>query len=68
MRGAFSLGSPVRPNPIASSIVSLVSVESDGLIVRCMDCVDGAPLLDINPHRTLFKWIAPRQPRDDEAG
>ena len=68
VRGTFSLRSPARPNPMASSIASLVSVESDGLIVRGMDCVDGTPRLDIKPDRTFFKPIAPRQPGDDEAG
>src|SRR5262245_62070210 len=36
VRGTFSLRSPVRPNPIGSSIATLVSVETDGLIVRGM--------------------------------
>lgn len=68
VRGTFSLRSPVRPNPIASSIVTLVSVETDGLTVRGMDCVDGTPLLDIKPDRTLFTPVAPRQSGDDQVG
>jgi tRNA-Thr(GGU) m(6)t(6)A37 methyltransferase TsaA len=68
VRGAFSLRSPVRPNPIGSSIVTLVGVDGAGLTVRGMDCVDGTPLLDIKPDRTLFTPIAPRQPGDDETG
>ena len=68
VRGTFSLRSPVRPNPIGSSIVTLVSVEADGLTVRGMDCLDGTPLIDIKPDRTLFAPIAPRQPGDDEVG
>jgi tRNA-Thr(GGU) m(6)t(6)A37 methyltransferase TsaA len=67
-RGTFSLRSPVRPNPIGSSIATLVSVEADGIIVRGMDCLDGTPLLDIKPDRTLFTPIAPRQPGDDQVG
>jgi tRNA (adenine37-N6)-methyltransferase len=67
-RGTFSLRSPVRPNPIGSSIVTLVSVEPNGLTVRGLDCLDGTPLLDIKPDRTLFTPIAPRQPGDDEVG
>jgi tRNA-Thr(GGU) m(6)t(6)A37 methyltransferase TsaA len=67
-RGTFSLRSPVRPNPIGSSIVTLVSVEADGLTVRGLDCLDGTPLVDIKPDRTLFTPIAPRQPGDDEVG
>jgi tRNA (Thr-GGU) A37 N-methylase len=47
--GTFVLRSPVRPNPIASSIVKLVSVESTTFQVRGLDCVDGTPLLDLKP-------------------
>ena len=47
--GTFALRSPVRPNPIASSIVELVSVEGATLQVRGLDCVDGTPLLDLKP-------------------
>jgi tRNA (adenine37-N6)-methyltransferase len=65
-RGTFSLRTPVRPNPIGTSIATLVKVEADGLLVRGLDCLDGTPLLDIKPDRTLFTPIAPRQPGDDE--
>jgi tRNA-Thr(GGU) m(6)t(6)A37 methyltransferase TsaA len=47
--GTFSLRSPIRPNPIASSIVQLVEVHPDRLVVRGLDCVDGTPLLDLKP-------------------
>jgi tRNA-Thr(GGU) m(6)t(6)A37 methyltransferase TsaA len=67
-RGTFSLRTPVRPNPIGSSIVQLVKVEDDGLVVRGLDCLDGTPLLDVKPDRALFTPIAPRQPGDDEVG
>jgi tRNA-Thr(GGU) m(6)t(6)A37 methyltransferase TsaA len=67
-RGTFSLRSPVRPNPIGSSIVTLVSVEADGLTVRGLDCLEGTPLIDLKPDRTLFTPIAPRQPGDDQVG
>lgn len=53
-RGAFALRSPVRPNPIASQIVELVSVEPGTLVVRGLDCVSGTPLLDIKPERCGF--------------
>jgi tRNA (adenine37-N6)-methyltransferase len=50
--GTFALRSPVRPNPIASSIVELVAIDGASLQVRGLDCVDGTPLLDIKPeHR-----------------
>jgi tRNA-Thr(GGU) m(6)t(6)A37 methyltransferase TsaA len=48
-RGTFSLRSPMRPNPIASSVVMLVGVESSTLLVRGLDCLDGTPLVDIKP-------------------
>ena len=47
--GTFALRSPVRPNPIASSIVTLLRVEKNGLAVRGLDCLDGTPLLDVKP-------------------
>jgi tRNA (adenine37-N6)-methyltransferase len=47
--GTFALRSPVRPNPIASSVVELVAVEDATLRVRGLDCLDGTPLLDLKP-------------------
>ncbi|UVK46022.1 tRNA (N6-threonylcarbamoyladenosine(37)-N6)-methyltransferase TrmO [Mesorhizobium sp. AR07] len=67
-RGTFSLRSPVRPNPIGTSIASLVGIEGSTLLVRGMDCVDGTPLLDLKPDRALFKPIAPPQAGDFEVG
>jgi tRNA-Thr(GGU) m(6)t(6)A37 methyltransferase TsaA len=49
-RGTFALRSPVRPNPIAASVVRLVSVEGSRLSVVGLDCVDGTPLLDLKPY------------------
>jgi tRNA-Thr(GGU) m(6)t(6)A37 methyltransferase TsaA len=67
-RGVFSLRTPVRPNPIGTSIVQLVKVEGSTLIVRGLDCLDGTPLLDLKPDRTLFKPIAPAQAGDFQVG
>jgi tRNA (adenine37-N6)-methyltransferase len=52
--GPFSLRSPLRPNPIATSICVLVGIEPGVLLVRGLDCLDGTPLLDIKPHRGEF--------------
>ncbi len=49
-QGTFAMRSPVRPNPIASSIVALRRVEEDALIVTGLDCLDMTPLLDIKAH------------------
>ena len=67
-RGTFSLRSPVRPNPIGTSIVRLEAVEGAVLLVRGLDCLDGTPLLDLKPDRTLFTPIAPPQPGDFQTG
>jgi tRNA-Thr(GGU) m(6)t(6)A37 methyltransferase TsaA len=51
-RGTFSVRSPVRPNPIAMSVVKLVSLEGTTLSVIGLDCLDGTPLIDIKPYFT----------------
>jgi tRNA (adenine37-N6)-methyltransferase len=48
-RGTFALRSPVRPNPIASSLVELVGVDGTNVCVRGLDCLDGTPLIDLKP-------------------
>jgi tRNA (adenine37-N6)-methyltransferase len=53
-RGTFALRSPVRPNPIGTSIVKLEEVQGTTLFVRGLDCLDGTPLIDIKPDRTFF--------------
>lgn len=50
-RGPFALRAPTRPNPIASSRVTLVEREGATLVVRGLDCLNGTPLLDIKPWR-----------------
>ena len=49
-RGTFALRSPVRPNPIAASVVKLVGVDGPRLSVIGLDCLDGTPLIDIKPY------------------
>jgi tRNA (Thr-GGU) A37 N-methylase len=44
------LRSPVRPNPIAASVVKLVGVDGPRLSVIGLDCLDGTPLIDIKPY------------------
>lgn len=50
-RGPFALRAPTRPNPIASSVVTLVARHGCALDVRGLDCLDGTPLLDLKPWR-----------------
>lgn len=65
-RGTFALRSPVRPNPIGTSIVTLVRREGATLFVRGLDCLDETPLLDIKPDRSIFVPIAPPTPGDSD--
>ena len=68
VRGTFSLRTPVRPNPIGTSIVKFIRIEGPVLLVRGLDCLDGTPLLDLKPDRTLFTPVAPPQAGDFEVG
>jgi tRNA (adenine37-N6)-methyltransferase len=65
-RGTFSLRSPVRPNPIGTSIVKLVGVEGNTVLVRGLDCLDETPLLDIKPDRCEFSPLAAQKRGDVE--
>jgi tRNA-Thr(GGU) m(6)t(6)A37 methyltransferase TsaA len=49
-RGTFSVRSPVRPNPIALSVVRLLGRDGTSLKVVGLDCLDRTPLLDIKPY------------------
>jgi len=49
-RGTFALRSPVRPNPIAMSVVKLIKVDGNKVDVVALDCLDGTPLIDIKPY------------------
>ncbi len=60
--GTFSLRSPNRPNPIASSLVEIVALHPDGVEVRGLDCLDGTPLVDIKPETCPFDKPAPSTP------
>jgi tRNA-Thr(GGU) m(6)t(6)A37 methyltransferase TsaA len=67
-RGTFALRSPVRPNPIGTSLAILVTREGPTLLVRGLDCLDGTPLIDLKPDRCQFTPLAPPQRGDFETG
>jgi tRNA-Thr(GGU) m(6)t(6)A37 methyltransferase TsaA len=49
--GIFSTRSPARPNPICSSVVSILSIDEQGTItVPYIDADDNTPVLDIKPY------------------
>lgn len=60
--GTFALRSPVRPNPIGTSLVRLLGIEGGVLTVSTLDCLDGTPLLDVKPDRCAFTPKAPPKP------
>jgi len=49
-RGTFALRSPVRPNPVAMSVVRLTRIDGTTLSVIGLDCLDQTPLIDIKPY------------------
>ncbi|MEM9551902.1 MAG: tRNA (N6-threonylcarbamoyladenosine(37)-N6)-methyltransferase TrmO [Pseudomonadota bacterium] len=59
VRGTFSLRSPVRPNPIGTSLVVLENRDGNCLTVRGLDCLNGTPLVDLKPDRCAYSPIAP---------
>ncbi|HMN50610.1 MAG TPA: tRNA (N6-threonylcarbamoyladenosine(37)-N6)-methyltransferase TrmO [Xanthobacteraceae bacterium] len=65
-RGTFSLRSPVRPNPIGTSLVKFVKLEGNTVFVQGLDCLDGTPLIDLKPDHCNFTPLAPPQKGDFE--
>lgn len=66
--GTFALRSPVRPNPIATSLCEIVAVEEGAVLVRGLDCVDGTPLVDLKPDRCGYCPPAPPNPGEIARG
>ena len=48
--GVFATRSPYRPNPIALTVVELISRDGTRLRVRGIDMLDQTPILDIKPY------------------
>ena len=48
-KGVFSICSPVRPNPIGSSILRVLAISGNRITVKGIDMFDGTPVLDIKP-------------------
>jgi tRNA-Thr(GGU) m(6)t(6)A37 methyltransferase TsaA len=48
--GVFATRSPFRPNPIALTVVELLSRNKGTLHVRGVDMLDGTAILDIKPY------------------
>jgi tRNA-Thr(GGU) m(6)t(6)A37 methyltransferase TsaA len=62
--GVFSLRTPMRPNPIALTLVTLNRISNDSrLYVSGLDAVNGTPVLDIKPYYEQDIVFSPRTAR-----
>jgi tRNA-Thr(GGU) m(6)t(6)A37 methyltransferase TsaA len=68
--GVFATRSPRRPNPLALTVVELLSREGAKLHVRGVDMLEGTPILDIKPYLSGVKeehlrrgWLAEAEAR-----
>jgi tRNA-Thr(GGU) m(6)t(6)A37 methyltransferase TsaA len=50
LMGVLATRSQTRPNPVLTSPVRLLGVESNVLRVRGLDAIDGTPVLDVKPY------------------
>eukprot|EP00981_Chlorochromonas_danica_P006971 scaffold1508_cov182-Ochromonas_danica.AAC.5 len=48
--GCLSTRSPHRPNAVGLSVCEIVEVNQEGIIISCLDMVDGTPVLDVKPY------------------
>ncbi len=48
--GVFSICSPVRPNPIGMSVLTVLDVCKNRITVKGADMINDTPILDIKPH------------------
>ena len=61
-RGVFATRSPHRPNPIALTLVRLLSKRGRVLTVKGLDAYDGSPVLDLKPYDRHDSTPRPRVP------
>lgn len=60
--GVFSTDSPVRPNPLALTLVKLLRRDGNVLHVEGLDLFDGTPVVDIKPYRPDYRAESYRFP------
>jgi tRNA-Thr(GGU) m(6)t(6)A37 methyltransferase TsaA len=57
LMGVLATRSQIRPNPILTSPVKLLSVKGATLKVRGLDAIDGTPVLDVKPYLPYYDAI-----------
>ena len=63
--GVFSSDSPIRPNPIGLSLVTLLKRQENTLYVKGLDLFNNTPIIDLKPLRPSYttqtyktpKWV-----------
>lgn len=60
--GVFALRTPIRPNPIALTLVQLERIAENRLYVSGLDAVNGTAVLDIKPYFEQDIVFSPRTP------
>jgi tRNA-Thr(GGU) m(6)t(6)A37 methyltransferase TsaA len=60
--GVFATRSPHRPNPIALTLVKLLSKRGRVLTVKGLDAYDGTPVIDLKPYDRHDSTPRPRVP------
>jgi tRNA-Thr(GGU) m(6)t(6)A37 methyltransferase TsaA len=50
LTGVFGTHSPVRPNPIAFSLCSILSINGNRVTINDIDAFDGSPIIDIKSY------------------
>jgi len=68
--GVFATRSPMRPNPIALTVVELLRRDGRSLHVKGIDMLDGTPILDLKPYLSSIAeeklrrgWLAEAEKR-----
>jgi formylmethanofuran dehydrogenase subunit E len=54
MRGVLATRSPLRPNPIGTTVAEILSVKGNIIRVKGLDALNGTPILDIKPYEVHF--------------
>ena len=68
--GVFAIKSPMRPNPIALTVVKILSVDREAgtIIVPRIDAFDGTPILDIKGYMPAVDRVTDARVPDWAAG
>lgn len=63
--GTFAIRGPVRPNPIAFSVVEILAIDEEKGVIQVgyLDAEDDSPILDLKPYTPSFDRVeSPKVP------